>query len=234
MSEYGDAMDRDELKDLRKENKQLQTTIDFLWGKIEAITRLVNKACLKLKMSAYPQDSKVADQVIEELMLLRGPKGEEDHVSKVAQLQTTISQQEEKFEQHTKHVSEFLREMYAVMIDPLDSSDLKVAEMTATLLDAAKRDRETANLHADALGTLRGQLDHADEIITQMEKDLCTANEQIAELEQKYDRVLTSWAELKDHRDQLQTTISAKDTMLASSERVNAREEAENELSAIN
>lgn len=100
--------------------------------------------------------------------------------AKVSELEAQLHTANDRFEAHAKHVSAFLSEMYAVMIDPLDSSDLKVVEMTATLLDAAKRDRETATMHADALGALRGQLEHADEIITQMETDLSTANVTIA------------------------------------------------------
>ena len=45
-----------------------------------------------------------------------------------------------------------------MMIDPLYTGDLKVSQITAALLDAAKRDRETANMHGDALGALQAQL----------------------------------------------------------------------------
>ena len=59
---------------------------------------------------------------------------------------------------HLGHVAQFLKEMYEVMIDPLYTGDLKVSQITAALLDAAKRDRETANMHGDALGALQAQL----------------------------------------------------------------------------
>lgn len=48
-----------------------EATTEQLWEKIEAITRLVNKACLKLKMSSFPKDSEVADEIISELMKIR-------------------------------------------------------------------------------------------------------------------------------------------------------------------
>lgn len=88
---------------------------------------------------------------------------------RIVELEAQLRIANDRFEAHTKHVSAFLSEMYAVMIDPLDSSGLKVAEMTATLLDAAKRDRETANMHADALGTLQSLLATAKETIARQD-----------------------------------------------------------------
>lgn len=43
---------------------------------------------------------------------------------------------------HTIHVQEFLQEMYATMIDPVEQPKLTVAEMCELLLNAAREQRE--------------------------------------------------------------------------------------------
>ena len=73
---------------------------------------------------------------------------------RVQQLIERIGLAERKFEEHTKHVSRFLTEMYQTMIDPLDDSGFKVAELCELLLHQAREDREKlnrspANLPAD-------------------------------------------------------------------------------------
>ena len=47
-----------------------------------------------------------------------------------------------KFENHIKTVGEFLSEMYATMVDPLDDHNMKVKELCALLLQRAREDRE--------------------------------------------------------------------------------------------
>jgi hypothetical protein len=44
--------------------------------------------------------------------------------------------------QHTKYVEEFLQQMYATMIDPVEQPKLKVAEMCELLLKTAREQRE--------------------------------------------------------------------------------------------
>lgn len=49
---------------------------------------------------------------------------------------------EKKFEEHTKHVADFLNELYAIMVDPLADGEIKVADMTKALREAALQSRE--------------------------------------------------------------------------------------------
>jgi hypothetical protein len=53
-----------------------------------------------------------------------------------------LKEEFDKFEAHTKAVSEFLNEMYATMIDPVEQPKLAVAEMCALLLKTARDQRE--------------------------------------------------------------------------------------------
>lgn len=46
------------------------------------------------------------------------------------------------YEQHLGHVGQFLNDMYATMIDPLEQPKMKVAEMCALLLKTAQEQRE--------------------------------------------------------------------------------------------
>jgi hypothetical protein len=46
------------------------------------------------------------------------------------------------FEEHTQHVAEFLNDMYATMIDPVEQPKLKVAELCELLLATARDQRE--------------------------------------------------------------------------------------------
>lgn len=49
---------------------------------------------------------------------------------------------EELFKHHTEAVAMFLNELYAIMVDPVETKDATVAEIKDALLDAAKRHRE--------------------------------------------------------------------------------------------
>lgn len=76
-----------------------------------------------------------------------------------------ITALEAQHQEHLKHVANFLSELYAVMVDPLDDSGLRVSEMTVVLLDAAKRDRQAAY-------DLRTRLDGAEEIMAKLQAKL--------------------------------------------------------------
>ena len=56
-----------------------------------------------------------------------------------------LKEQSDRFNAHTKAVSEFLSELYAIMVDPLADGVIPVAEMMAALKQAALRDREKWN-----------------------------------------------------------------------------------------
>lgn len=45
-----------------------------LWNKIEALTQLLHKAILKMKMDAYPNESEFAEHIWEELSKIREVK----------------------------------------------------------------------------------------------------------------------------------------------------------------
>jgi hypothetical protein len=59
-----------------------------------------------------------------------------------------------KFEEHTQAVGRFLSQMYAVMVDPLEQGDLKVAEMCEVLLGAACENRQALQDQIDRAGNL--------------------------------------------------------------------------------
>lgn len=61
-----------QVQDLQQELRESGEREDLLWEKIEAITRLVDKACLKMKESSSPKDHQAADQITEDLMRIRG------------------------------------------------------------------------------------------------------------------------------------------------------------------
>jgi len=48
-----------------------------------------------------------------------------------------------KFLSHTEAVARFVAEMYAIMIDPLESADQDVKDTCAALIEQAKQDRES-------------------------------------------------------------------------------------------
>lgn len=50
-----------------------------------------------------------------------------------------------QFQDHVKHVQEFLQQMFAIMIDPVEDATGTVADTCRLLLNAARRDRETIN-----------------------------------------------------------------------------------------
>lgn len=51
-------------------------------------------------------------------------------------------QREERFESHTKAVGDFLNEMYATMVDPVDDFEGTVSELCTKLLETAREQRE--------------------------------------------------------------------------------------------
>lgn len=53
------------------------------------------------------------------------------------------------FQAHTKAVSKFMNELYAIMVDPCAEGEITVAEMRDSLIKAALRDRERANAPQD-------------------------------------------------------------------------------------
>ena len=61
-----------------------------------------------------------------------------DHERAIAALKS-------RFKEHTSAVGRFLIEMYQMMVDPLEDSGLKVAEMCELLLHQAREDREKLN-----------------------------------------------------------------------------------------
>jgi hypothetical protein len=69
-------------------------------------------------------------------------------------LESELSSQKVLFDEHTKAVGKFLSDMYAVMVDPLDSSDLKVVEMCELLLNAACENRQALQDQLDRAGNL--------------------------------------------------------------------------------
>jgi len=52
-------------------------------------------------------------------------------------------QLKEKFDHHTKHVSQFLSDLYCTMIDPLVEGEMQIAPMMIALIDQAQKDRES-------------------------------------------------------------------------------------------
>lgn len=61
-------------------------------------------------------------------------------------LASAPSQVESALQAHTTAVGDFLREMYATLVDPVDApASMSVAEMCAVLLDAARKGRQDAS-----------------------------------------------------------------------------------------
>ena len=58
------------------------------------------------------------------------------------------------FQEHTKAVAQFLNDLYATMIDPCAEGTIKVADMQAALLKAAREHRD--QLHANEIGHYPG------------------------------------------------------------------------------
>ena len=48
-----------------------------------------------------------------------------------------------KFEAHTEAVGRFVAELYAIMIDPLESAEQNVKDTCVALIEQAKQDRES-------------------------------------------------------------------------------------------
>ena len=78
--------------------------------------------------------------------------------AEIARLKGEVADKDRQFLAHAKWVSEFLNELYAIMIDPLAEGEIKVGAMTDQLLEQAKRDRESL---AD-LAQIRSQLEEAE------------------------------------------------------------------------
>jgi len=74
--------------------------------------------------------------------------------AEVATLESSLAQKDEQFAEHTKAVGRFLSQMYAVMVDPLEDSELKVAEMCEVLLNAACENRQALQDQIDRAGNL--------------------------------------------------------------------------------
>ncbi len=65
-----------------------------------------------------------------------------------------------KFEAHTEAVGRFVAEMYAIMIDPLESAEQNVKDTCAALIEQAKQDRESLiELHEWKTGKSRSRTD---------------------------------------------------------------------------
>jgi hypothetical protein len=77
-----------------------------------------------------------------------------EFIERIARLESELSSQKVLFDEHTKAVGKFLSDMYAVMIDPLDSGDLKVAEMCELLLIVACENRQALQDQLDRAGNL--------------------------------------------------------------------------------
>jgi chromosome segregation ATPase len=56
-----------------------------------------------------------------------------------------LEQARVRFATHTKAVSDFLNELYAIMVDPCAEGTIKVEDMKAELIKAALRSREYGN-----------------------------------------------------------------------------------------
>ncbi len=54
-----------------------------------------------------------------------------------------LQERDERFVAYTKVVSEFLNDLYAIMIDPLAEGEIKVTNMADQILEQAKKDRES-------------------------------------------------------------------------------------------
>lgn len=56
-----------------------------------------------------------------------------------------IEEAERKYADHLEHVTEFLNEMYATLVDPVEQPVMTVAELCVTLLKTAREQREQLN-----------------------------------------------------------------------------------------
>jgi hypothetical protein len=94
-------------------------------------------------------------------------------------------------EDHIEHVKAFLNEMYATMIDPCAEGVMKVGEMCAALIEAARQQRQQIYDHADALRVAREERD--------IWKRGCESERELHETWR--DRFLTCFKELKSERE---------------------------------
>lgn len=61
-------------------------------------------------------------------------------------IQERVNAQTSRFLAHTTAVTNFLNELYAIMVDPCAEGSISVAEMQKAMLEAARRDREYAHV----------------------------------------------------------------------------------------
>ena len=66
----------------------------------------------------------------------------EAYAAALASPQATQPYWDKKFDEHVGHVQEFLQEMFAVMVDPLDQPPMTINEMCIVLLATAKEQRQ--------------------------------------------------------------------------------------------
>lgn len=115
-------------------------------------------------------------------------------IEEVEKLQTELATARQLFDEHTKAVGEFLRDMYSTMIDPCSEGVLPVNEMTAILLNAAVNERQAmADLQDKFIATraelvaaqhreksLLGQLAGTHSIVAAQAAVLSTAEEALS------------------------------------------------------
>ena len=87
-------------------------------------------------MSTYNEDR--LQFKIDELLRERGVME-----SLVHDLNHKLKTSEAKFEAHTEAVGRFVAELYAIMIDPLESAEQNVKDTCVALIEQAKQDRES-------------------------------------------------------------------------------------------
>lgn len=154
MAKYRDSL----LSQLDKEIERLKSELAASVGRYESRWRKYQTLETELEQvkSELAESQKSGQQAAEAYQ----SAGEE-----LFKVQAELEQAKERFEAHTKSVSEFLNEMYAIMVDSLADGEIKVKEVCAALLSAAKRDRELGN-----------QLSEAKELERQLREDLSQPN----------------------------------------------------------
>lgn len=104
------------------------------------------KEKLKAESAAQPDHGKLAEEIVFHFGVMGSPMNLES--VKAAILRTALSapaMPQVTLQEHTKHVQQFLNDLWAFSIDPLHEGmeGLKVAEVCAALLKAAKENRDS-------------------------------------------------------------------------------------------
>lgn len=91
---------------------------------------------------------------------------------RIEQLEAENQELRERWEMHLEHVRKFVAELYAIMIDPLESSDCKVEDTCKLLVEQAMADRQ-------AIDTATRRISDLEAALREKEREVATKQARI-------------------------------------------------------